>query len=123
AGRGVTKTILGYAVFSRVVGDHYTSTSRNQRVQSGIQGARQDLQFLVDGDADRLEHPPSRMSPGPAGGRRDGIAYEVGQLTRTVDGPGSHDRPGDAPGEAGLSIGAEQVSERAFRPLVDDLLR
>src|SRR5262249_21910171 len=85
--------------------------------------SRQDFQFAVDRDADRLEHPPSRMSSRPPGSGRDGVSYDFGKFDRTVDGPGSHDRLSNPPGKAWLSVGTKQLDERAFRPLVDNLVR
>jgi hypothetical protein len=117
----VSEPILGDAVLARVVRDDDAPAAGDQGADGGIEGVGQDLEFLVDGYADRLEDPPGRMAPGPASGGRDGVPHDRGQLSGTQQRAGGYDGPGDPSSKTRLAVVGEQLDQGALGPLVDNL--
>ena len=104
---GLGEGLLRQPVLARVVADHRAHATDRQVRQGDGQRGRELAQLVVHRDAERLEHPAGRVAL-PAGRRRHGRRHDFGQLPRGGQWPGSHDGPGDAPGQPPLSVLTEQ---------------
>jgi hypothetical protein len=94
-----------------VVGQHQQPAAGTQQVDGVLEGGGQHLELGVDGDPQGLEDPAGGVPATAAGRSRDGVAHDLGESARRGDGPGGHDRPGDARGEALLAVGGEQAAQ------------
>ena len=98
-------------------GDDGKDAAVPQTVKSGVERAGETPELVVDGDAQRLKHPPRGM-PVPPRRRRDGRGNDVGTLQGGLDGgclPRAADGTGDLTGEPFLAVGEKNIGKR---PLV-----
>ena len=104
-----------------MVGQHDAPAACDQRLHGILERWAEQLQLIVDGDAQRLEHPFRRVPAAVPGGAGNRSANDVRQLRRRGDRPCSDHRPGDPPSETPLAVVGEQPSEVVFGGVVDDI--
>src|ERR1019366_6831390 len=117
----VAKRVLDDPVLPRVVGDHREDASGNESVTQCRQRAGERLEFVVDGDAYRLEEPRELARPRPR--TEDGAdrADEgVAQLEGTVRAP-SDDLVGEARRAGLIAVLAEDPDQVALVGEVEEI--
>src|SRR5262249_29687690 len=115
------KAVFDDAVLTRVIREHDAATTRNEQLDGVVEGVAEDVELTVDLDADRLERATGRVAAVPAGSRGDRVAHDVGQLGGGRQGPGGHDCPSDASGEALLAVFPQYPAQAFLGITVDDI--
>ena len=118
---GVAEDVLDNAVLARVIAQHRAPALRGEQIQSLGERTFEHGELVVDFDADRLKGLAGRVSGVAASCGGNGIAHDLGQLTRRGDRAGGDDRTGDATGVALVAVALEDPCEGPFVGGVDEI--
>src|SRR5512133_1596624 len=113
-------------VLERVEADDGDPPSGTERLERRREGGLERLQLVVDGDPQRLEDAPRRMTLAEAGRGRNRSLDRLHELTRALEGvlaPAAHDRPRDLACVPLLAVAAKDVGQLALARLVDEIAR
>ena len=118
--RPVAEGLLDAPILQRMKTDQHRPSARLEAPGQLLHQPIQGLQFVIDGDPQRLENAGRRVDAPSSGslGARHTAPHEVGQLLGRLQwlrSPQLDDAPSDAPAETLLAVVENQVGEVSFR--------
>ena len=113
--------MLDDAVLARVIAQHGAPALRGEQIQGLGERTFEHREFIVNFNADRLEGLAGRMAGVAASCGGNGIAHDLGQLTRRGDRARGDDRAGDATGVALVAVALQDSCKGSFVAGVDEI--